>query len=334
MTDKLFCEPTLGSNNAWDDLLTFHITSGGVTKRIAYFVTTFQGLTNVSTSTTYGWTLSYLKCKYFANYNIVAYFYYSDTYIQVATNSFNKNYCNGYTGTAPALVKTSQSHYNNNGTAITYLQEFDFTAAYNSVTNFNFRSGDQMVLSITYTSNYWGNINNCAILGGVSPSATNLLPTCTVGSNTNIYISNIGGFVTNPSLGSSTNMRIRIKFVATPTSSYNQGNYDYSFYMSWYANLDAYIQGFQGILYQTNSLVSGTGQSSCYWQNTGSCTLMQTFTETGTFTLNRVTDTSMQVMFAPSSSLNFGSTVFQHDFIISFDGFTFGYPCTVSNVDI
>jgi hypothetical protein len=124
MTDKLFCEPSLGSSNSWDDLLTFQITSGGVTKRNAYFVTTFQSNANVSTSTTYGWTLSYLKCKYFANFNIISYFYYGDTSIQVATNTFNKAYCDGYTSgiSSPSLIKTSQSHYNNNGTAITYVQ--------------------------------------------------------------------------------------------------------------------------------------------------------------------------------------------------------------------
>jgi hypothetical protein len=106
-----------------------------------------------------------------------------------------------------------------------------------------------MVLSITYSSNYWGTINSCSVLGGVLPSDTNFLPTCSVGSNTNIYITNIGGFRTNPSLGSSTNMRIKIRYVATPSSSYNQDTYNYNFDMWLYANNDAYSNGFQAIFY-------------------------------------------------------------------------------------
>lgn len=79
MVDKLFCEPSLGSNNNYDDLLVMTISSSGVVKKYAYFVTTYQSNTNVSTSTTYGWTLQYLKCKYFANFDIKAYFFFSDT---------------------------------------------------------------------------------------------------------------------------------------------------------------------------------------------------------------------------------------------------------------
>lgn len=200
MTDKLICEPSLGSNNNYDDLLTMTISTSGVVKKYAYFVTTYQSNTNVSTSTTYGWTLQYLKCKYFANFDIKAFFYYSDTSIQVATNSFSSSYCDGYSSgiSSPSLVQFSQSHYNNNGTPITYVQEFDLTGTINSISNFGFRSGDQMVLKISYNNTFWGTVSDCTLLGGVMSTSLTQVATCNVGSNSVLYISNIGGFIPNP----------------------------------------------------------------------------------------------------------------------------------------
>lgn len=230
------------------------ISSSGVVKKYAYFVTTYTGNTNTNVSyttntTSNGWTLKYLKCKYFSNIAIKAYFYYSDTSIQVATNSFTNSYCMGYTASisSPVLKYFSQSHYNNNGTAITYLQEFDITSTLNSITNFNFRNGDQMVLSISYSNGFWGTISGCTLLGGVISTSLTQKATCNVGSNTKIYITNIAGFTTNPSLGSTTNYRVKVKFTATGVSITNTVNSD--FYMNLYANIDAYTNSYQAIFY-------------------------------------------------------------------------------------
>ena len=142
--DDHFCEPTLGSTNNWDDLLFMTTSSGGVVKKYAYFVTTYQSTTSVAYTSTYGWRLKYLKCKYYANFNIRALFYFSDTSIQIATNSFSSSHCNGDTSgvSLPVLKYFSQSHYVNNGTPITYLMEYDLTDTINSISDFGFRSGD------------------------------------------------------------------------------------------------------------------------------------------------------------------------------------------------
>lgn len=84
-------------------MIQFTITYGGSTKTIAYFITTWPSLTNVGYTTTYGWTLNYVKCKYYALYSVIGYFFYSDTNVEIATNSFSSSYCTGYTSgvTAP-----------------------------------------------------------------------------------------------------------------------------------------------------------------------------------------------------------------------------------------
>jgi hypothetical protein len=99
------------------------LTVSGVTKKWAYFITTYQGTSTVSISTSYGWTLSYLKCKYFAGLSITAYFFFSDTSIEVATNSFSLSYCDGYTGgvTSPTSKYFSQNYFISDGTPITYV---------------------------------------------------------------------------------------------------------------------------------------------------------------------------------------------------------------------
>ena len=61
-----------------------------------------------------------------------------------------------------------------------------------------------MVLSISYSWNYWGTISSCAVLGGVTSTSRTALATCNVGSNSKLYITNVAGFVTTPSLASST----------------------------------------------------------------------------------------------------------------------------------
>ena len=68
----------------------------------------------------------------------MAYFFFSTTSIQMATNNFGSTACSGYTSgvDAPTTKYFQQSHYVNNGTEITYVQEYDMTATYNSISNF------------------------------------------------------------------------------------------------------------------------------------------------------------------------------------------------------
>lgn len=80
--DDLLCEAQLYSPAAnQDDLLQYTLNSGGTTTKYAYFITTFQGNTNVAyTNPTVGWSLSYLKCKYYApSFSVRALFFFSDT---------------------------------------------------------------------------------------------------------------------------------------------------------------------------------------------------------------------------------------------------------------
>jgi hypothetical protein len=272
-TDDNFCEPSLGSTNNWDDLAFMTISSGGVVKKYAYYMTTFQSSSNVSTNSVTGWQLKYLKCKYFAYFSIRALFYYSDTSIQIATNTFSASYCNGYTSgvTAPSLKYFSQSHYVNNGTPITYLMEYDVTATYGSLSNFGFRNGDQMVLAVSFSSTYWGTVSGCTLLGGIISTSVTQQAACVKGSNSLFYITNVAGFSATPNLDSSTNYRIKLSFVGGTVTG--TSNYAITFYMSLYSNIDAYTQGYQGIFYQTNSLTGSNTLSSCYWETTSSCVL-------------------------------------------------------------
>ncbi len=81
-SDDLLCEAQLYPSAAnHDDLLQYTLLSGGTTTRFAYFITTFQGNTNVAyTTPSGGWSLSYVKCKYYAaSFSVRALFFFSDT---------------------------------------------------------------------------------------------------------------------------------------------------------------------------------------------------------------------------------------------------------------
>lgn len=82
----------MGVNNDYDDLLEYTKVVSGRTYKYAYFVRTWQGTYNPYTSGS-GWSLSYVKCKFYA-LSFVAYWFFSDTSIQIATNSFTVS--NGY----------------------------------------------------------------------------------------------------------------------------------------------------------------------------------------------------------------------------------------------
>ena len=80
-----------------DDLLQYTLRSGSTTTKFAYFITTFQGNTNVAyTTPSGGWSLSYLKSKFYAPpFSVRALFFFSDTSIEIATNNFGDTQCNG-----------------------------------------------------------------------------------------------------------------------------------------------------------------------------------------------------------------------------------------------
>jgi hypothetical protein len=106
MTDKSFCEPTLGSTFDYDDMMQYTLVSGAVTTKYAYFIRTWPSNTNVSYTTWTGWGLSYLKCKYFTGVSMQGYFFYGDGEIEVANNQFTSTYCSGTTsGLSPPISK-------------------------------------------------------------------------------------------------------------------------------------------------------------------------------------------------------------------------------------
>jgi hypothetical protein len=285
-------------------------SSSGVVKKYAYYVTTYQSTKNVGYTSTYGWTLKHLKCKYFANFNIRALFYFSDTSIQIATNTFSSTACDGYTSgvTQPTLKYFSQSHYVNNGTPITYLMEYDFTATLNSITNFGFRSGDQMVLQIHFNNSYWGTVSQCTLLGGIASTSLTQQATCNVGSSTLFYINNIAGFNPTPDLASSTNYRVKLSFIGSTVS--NTANININFYAQLFANIDAYTSAYQPIFYQYNSLSGSTTLSSCFWETTSTCTLGDSNSEYGAFLVQKITDTYLQVAVSPGGTPNFGTSAY------------------------
>lgn len=325
-SDDYFCEANLGNTNFYNDKLEYTITSSSITKRYAYFITTYQVNTNVSYTTTYGWTLSHLKCKYFAGYSITANFFFSDTSIEIATNTYSASYCDGYTSgvTSPTSKYFSQNYFLSDGTPITYVHEIDFTSTINSISNFNFRNADAMVLVISFSNTFWGTMSSCALLGGLNSTSINQRVTCSVSSN-RVVLSQISDFMADPLLASSTNLRVKYSFIATGLS--NTNNVAITFYSVLYANIDAFNNNYQGIFYLSSSLTY-----SCYYSSPGTCTLGQS-SGLGTFVLQKATDTYLQVAFSPESSLGFvGNTPWQHYFEITFNSFDFGSSCSISNV--
>lgn len=216
------------------------------------------------------------------------------------------------------------------GTDTELVQEIDITPSLNSITNFGFTTGDAMVLSISYDANPWGTISSCSILGGVISTSINQRAFCNVGSSTTIYIVNVGGFVADPLLALSTAYRIKFKFTSTGLTN-TPNNNDFNFFIRLYANLDAYTNNYQPIIYRYNSIA---GYSPlCYYANPGACYISQSSAELGVFQVQSLSDTFIRAAFSPSGNLDFGtSTGYGHHFVINTGGFNFGAGCSVSNV--
>lgn len=61
--------------------------TGGRIYKYAYFVRTWPSTTNNNLSSSGGWALQYLKCKFYA-LSFTAYFFFSDNVVEQATNTF------------------------------------------------------------------------------------------------------------------------------------------------------------------------------------------------------------------------------------------------------
>lgn len=187
-----------------------------------------------------------------------------------------------------------------------------------------------MVLTISYENNPWGTISSCTLLGGIISTSINQRAYCNVGSNSLLYIVNVGGFMADPLLASNTAYRVKISFVSTGLTN-TPNNNDFHFYTVLYANYDAYANGYQPIFNAYNWLISTT--SLCYYSDPSNCIISQSSGQIGTFQVQAITDTFMRVAFSPNVYLNFGTnTGYSQYFLISLNGFDYGPSCTINNV--
>ena len=185
-----------------------------------------------------------------------------------------------------------------------------------------------MVFSIHFDTSFWGTISSCNLLGGIISTSLTDQATCYKRNNTGMYIRNVAGFTTTPNLATSTHNIIKVSFISSTSSTSN--NPSIAFGIKLHANYDAYINDYQPIMYDANGLTSVT--SSCYWRDTSNCVVLDSNSQKGTFLLQKVTDTFMQVAFKPHSNLGFSTTGYYHNFIITFNSFTYGSSCTVSDL--
>jgi hypothetical protein len=89
--------------------------------------------------------------------------------IEIATNNNDLNYPGTYGSiTAPTVKYFDQTRRFTDSTATWFTMEIDFTATLSSISNFEFRSRDAMVLLITISDGaIWNNILSCQLLGGI-----------------------------------------------------------------------------------------------------------------------------------------------------------------------
>lgn len=228
-------------------MLQYTLVSGGVTTKYAYFITTWQSNANVSYATWSGWSLEYLKCKFYSGLSLTGYFFFGDGTIEAATQTFTTSYCSWPLSVSPVSMYFTQNYFVSDGTDTSLVHEIDFSPPMRAITNFGFRSGDSMVLSITYAANPWATLLSCDILGGIISTSVNQRAYCNVRNNNNIYISNVGGFLTDPLLSITNNYRIKVRMVSSGLSTTTNDN-NFNFCTLLYANYDAYINGYHPII--------------------------------------------------------------------------------------
>ena len=193
-SDKSVCEATLGSGNDYDDLIEYTLISGANTKKQAFFIRTWPSTTNASHTANLGWSLSFIKCKFYA-LSHKAYFFFGDSSVEIATNSWSTSHAGTYGSiTDPTVMYFDQTYRFGDGTDTYFILQIDFTATLNSITNFQFRNGDSMSLLIVFGNNYWTSIDQCSLLGGIISTSPSLLASCSYPAADRLLIRNIGGF--------------------------------------------------------------------------------------------------------------------------------------------
>ena len=119
---------------------------------------TWPNSPNLSTGSGVGWDISYLKCKFYA-LSFDAHFFFSDNVIEEATNTFTASNAQALSTSGisdPINKYYDQDHRNYDGTTTDWVVEMDLTPALNSVNNFQFRTGDEMVLYFVFSQIEWG----------------------------------------------------------------------------------------------------------------------------------------------------------------------------------
>lgn len=147
------------------------------------------------------------------------------------------------------------------GTDTNLVIEFDFTPSLNSITNFGFTTGDAMVLSMMLSNNPWDTLLSCSVLGGIVSTSINQPASCSFTGGV-LYIVNIGGFVADPLLAPTTANRVKLKFTTTGLSNSKYCDF-FNFLVKLYANLDAYQNQYQPILYTYTTITSCS--ALCYY---------------------------------------------------------------------
>lgn len=88
----------------------------------------------------------------------------------------------------------------------------DITPTLNSLTNFEFRTGDEMVLVFTFSDQFWTSITSCYVIGGIISTSSTKKADCIPESVTKVYIKYVAGFEEDPSLPTSSNKRVKFLF--------------------------------------------------------------------------------------------------------------------------
>lgn len=88
--------------------------------------------------------------------------------IEIATNTFTPS---AYTSSSNGISAPVNKYFDQDehviGLSANFIVEMDITPAVNSLTNFEFRNGDAMVLVFTISRNDWTSVSSCQLTGGV-----------------------------------------------------------------------------------------------------------------------------------------------------------------------
>jgi len=120
-------------------------------QKYAIFVKTVTGNSNYSYSDANGgWSLSRLKCEYYV-FSIKAFFFFSDTNINEATNNFVNTQCTSASASynLPVIKYYSQSYTRADGGNPQVVVEIDITSLVSS-SGVTFRQGDSRVMRIGF----------------------------------------------------------------------------------------------------------------------------------------------------------------------------------------